>query len=333
MVLRVAVITATYNRASILPRSIESVLSQDYKHLKLLIIDDGSTDGTSRVLEPYVGDPRVLVVRHETNQGVIAARNTALAHLDDDVTYFCYNDSDDMLLPGAISRAVSVLEGSELRYSMLYAWARDAATGEPQGSLRGRDGDIRLSGEITLDDCLDYRIGGDWFQLVRRDLVGSMRYDERAGGGEGILWARILRTRPALLIEDTLLLKDRAGSDRVNRTNVRYDRDSAESRMWIYVHEFRIFGHEMRRAYPRSYGLLLARLAHSAAMAGDGRRARLASRAALRSAPSPLTMAVAVAVLAPAIVVRGATRLLMVVVRRRRASRRGHRAGPPNHGR
>ena len=98
----VTIITVTYNRAHILPASVDSVLSQDYPHLRLMIVDDGSTDGTAAILEQYEKDLRVEVLRHETNQGVTAARNTALDHLGDDVEYFGYNDSDDMLVPGAI---------------------------------------------------------------------------------------------------------------------------------------------------------------------------------------------------------------------------------------
>jgi hypothetical protein len=142
-----------------------------------------------------------------------------------------------------------------------------------------------------------------------------MRYDARAGGGEGILWARILRQAPALLIEDVLQLKDRTGADRVS--HVHYDRASAEARMRLYLYELETIGDDMRRTHPRSYALLLSRLAHAASMAGDGRRARIASRQALRIDPSPWTMAVAGLALTPGWVTRGATRAVRTIRPRR----------------
>ena len=302
----VTIITVTYNRAHILPKSVDSVLSQDYPRLRLLIVDDGSTDGTAEILKHWMEDDRVEVLRHETNRGVTAARNTALDHLGNDVTYFGYNDSDDTLLPGAISTAVGAIEAYGPEYSMVYAAAIDEAAREPQGSARGPNGEIRHSGEITVDDYLGGRLAGDYFQLIRRDLLDSMRHEARANGGEGILWARILRTKPALLIEDVLQLKDRSGSDRV--LHYRYDRAYAEGKMWTFRHVQRYLGADMRRVYPQQYAQLLQQLSHHAAMAGEGRIARIASRQAWRLSPSP-RMAAAIAVaLTPPWVAREATR-------------------------
>ena len=302
----VTIITVTYNRAHILPKSVESVLSQDYPRLRLMIVDDGSTDGTAKILEQYEGDGRVEVLRHEMNRGVTAARNTALDHLGYDVTYFGYNDSDDMLTPGAISTAVGAIEAHGSRYSMVYAAATDAAVREPQGFARGPNGEIRHSGEITIEDFLAGRLFGDAFQLVRRDLLGTRRHEAKANGGEGTLWARILRIKPALLIEDVLQLKDRSGADRL--LHYRYDPAYAEGKMWTFRHALRYLGTDMRRLYPKQYAQLLQQLSQHAAMAGSGRIARMTSRQAWRMDPSPrMAMAIAVA-LSPPWAARTATR-------------------------
>lgn len=304
----VTIVTVTYNRAHILPWSIDSVLAQDYPHLRLLIVDDASTDQTSSILERYAQDPRVEVLRHHRNQGVAGARNTALAHLGDDVTYFAYNDSDDQLAPGAISTTVAAFEAHGAAISMLYATATDAATGTPQGSVRAADGRLRQSGMVTYDDFLSGRLRGDSFQLIRRDMLGTMRHEQRADGGEGVLWARMLRQAPALLIDDELQIKDRSGADRV--THYRFDRLAAEGRMWTLLHKYRYVGSDMRRAYPDQYVRLLRALALQAAMAGRGELARVAARQALRVDPSLQAASAVAMALLPSTLAREVNRVV-----------------------
>lgn len=321
----VTIITVTYDRAHILPWSLDSVLQQDYPDLRLLIVDDASRDETPALLARYEQDPRVEVLRHDHNQGVTAARNTALSHLGDDVRYIGYNDSDDKLVPGAISKAVAALESGDGRYSMLFARAADADTGKPQGSVRNADGSLRRHGEVTYDDFLSGRLRGDSFQLVRRDLLGAMRHEARADGGEGVLWARVLRLQPALLVADELQLKDRSGSDRV--TLYHYDQVAAEGRMWTLRHKHRHVGEDMRLRYPRQYVGLLEALSLQAAMAGHGSLARVTAREALRLESSLRAAAVLAMALLPATLARHVNR----AVRQARSSG-GRAQGEGIHG-
>ncbi len=71
----VSVVLPTYNRAWSLGEAVDSVLAQDYPHIETIVVDDGSTDNTRALLEPY-GD-RIMVLT-QTNQGVSAARNAGI---------------------------------------------------------------------------------------------------------------------------------------------------------------------------------------------------------------------------------------------------------------
>ena len=64
----VSVITPTFNRADYLPLAVESVLSQSFDDLELIVVDDGSTDGTAELMKKYFSDPRVRYL-HQKNQG------------------------------------------------------------------------------------------------------------------------------------------------------------------------------------------------------------------------------------------------------------------------
>jgi glycosyltransferase involved in cell wall biosynthesis len=296
---RVAVITVTYNRARLLAKAIDSVLSQGYQNLRLIVVDDGSTDDTGVLLSRYGDDPRVEVVRHETNRGMRAARNTALAQLNDEDVYFCYLDSDDKLTPGAIQTMVDAFMEHGDRYSMVWAASQVEQTGESDGwhSLK--------TDEITLDDYMALRVRGDFMQLVRRDLAAGVRMPEEARQADGTMWAQVLRSKPALMIPDVVQLTDRSGADR--RSHVTYTRDYAESMMWSRLFALKVYGAELRQAYPLRYAALLRELGQFAAMAGDTRRAGVATRSALRLDPSPRTVFAACATLAPSwLVLRGA---------------------------
>jgi len=75
---RVSVIIPTYNRERLVGRAIESVLGQTYDDFEVIVVDDASSDGTEAILRVY-DDPRLRYLRHETNRGGGAARNTGIA--------------------------------------------------------------------------------------------------------------------------------------------------------------------------------------------------------------------------------------------------------------
>lgn len=93
---KASVVLPTYNRAHTLGRAIASALEQSHHNLELLVVDDGSTDGSESVLASYAHDPRLRVFRNP-HLGVSAARNTALEHATGDVIF--YLDSDNAWMP------------------------------------------------------------------------------------------------------------------------------------------------------------------------------------------------------------------------------------------
>jgi len=88
------VVIATYNRARLLKETIESVLKQTFQDFELIVVDDGSTDDTEKVLKSY-GD-RVRYFRQE-NRGPSAARNLGIRHAR--TSWISIQDSDDICAP------------------------------------------------------------------------------------------------------------------------------------------------------------------------------------------------------------------------------------------
>lgn len=103
----VTIIVPFYSHPEHLPQAIESALGQTYTHLEVIIVDDGSPHDLDAVIQPYVGDARLRVIRQE-NGGVAKARNTAIQAAQGDFIQFL--DSDDWLAPEKIARHVAALE-------------------------------------------------------------------------------------------------------------------------------------------------------------------------------------------------------------------------------
>lgn len=106
MKIKVSVIVPVYNCKSFLERAIESVIKQkDFNENELILVDDGSTDGSSQICDKYVGLYKNIKVIHQKNSGVSAARNNGLNAAEGEWIFFL--DSDDYLLEDAFNKMLS----------------------------------------------------------------------------------------------------------------------------------------------------------------------------------------------------------------------------------
>jgi len=112
----VSVVTATYNMSRYLAETLDSILAQDYPQLESIVIDDGSTDDTFRVLERYAADPRVRVVR-QANAGQTVAKNRGIAEARGEFIAFC--DADDTWRRDKLS--LQVPRFADPRVAVVYA--------------------------------------------------------------------------------------------------------------------------------------------------------------------------------------------------------------------
>lgn len=101
---RVSIIIPTYNRADLLPQTVESCLAQTYPNLEIIVVDDGSTDSTAEMMGRY-GD-RIVYVRQD-RQGMLKARRYGLRQASGE--FIAFLDSDDLILPTKIERQVQML--------------------------------------------------------------------------------------------------------------------------------------------------------------------------------------------------------------------------------
>jgi glycosyltransferase involved in cell wall biosynthesis len=103
----VSVVIPVYNRAATIAAAIESVLRQTWRDFELIVVDDGSTDGTLAAAAE-VRDPRVRLVANPRNLGAAAARNAGVAEARG--TWIAFQDSDDEWLPLKLEKQMARLD-------------------------------------------------------------------------------------------------------------------------------------------------------------------------------------------------------------------------------
>lgn len=121
---KVTVIVPTYQRAATISRAVSSILEQSYSNLEVIVVDDGGNDDTETVVRE-LSDERVVYVRHTTNQGNAAARNTGMQMATGE--WLAYLDSDDFW----DRDFVRVLLGEALRNSAHFVYGAQRVVREP----------------------------------------------------------------------------------------------------------------------------------------------------------------------------------------------------------
>lgn len=206
---QVSVIIPTYNRDEILPRAIESVLKQQYDNFEMLIVDDGSDDGTAEIANSY-NDDRIKLFSHRVNKGTAAARNTGIGHASGE--YIAFLDSDDEWLPHKLTNQISNLSGGSGGIIGAYSSISDkdrSVRRESTVSDFRENVDVK-AGEELLGEILTFQTGlspGSTL-IVERDVVTEIGgFDETFDKKEDLeLLVRLLQKGGLAFINDKSVL-------------------------------------------------------------------------------------------------------------------------------
>jgi hypothetical protein len=118
----VSVIIPAYNARDTIEETLRSVMAQTYRHMEVIIIDDGSRDGTADLVRRLAkADRRVRLVQ-KPNEGLAAARNTGIQHARGD--FIAPIDADDLWHPTKIEKQIDVFRRASARVGLVYCWAR-----------------------------------------------------------------------------------------------------------------------------------------------------------------------------------------------------------------
>ena len=108
---KVSVIMPVYNREKYIASSVQSVLNQSFTDFEFIIIDDGSTDSTYKLIKKF-NDKRIIIIRKFENNGNYSARNEGMKIAVG--KYICVMDSDDVAIPNRIQKQFNFMEKNNI---------------------------------------------------------------------------------------------------------------------------------------------------------------------------------------------------------------------------
>jgi len=190
----VSIVTPSFNQAQYLPKTIESVLNQDYPNIEYILIDGGSGDGSVDIIRKY--ENRLSGWVSEPDQGQTDAINKGFQRSQGDI--FAWLNSDDTLLPGAVSEAVAYLQRNP-SVGMVYGDTNFIDQhGKIIGKFPARQTDYRRlkQGYVHIPQQAAFFRGNIWRQVGPLDpsFFFAMDYD---------LWVRIAAVSEIVYLKRT----------------------------------------------------------------------------------------------------------------------------------
>lgn len=166
----VSIIVPAYNCEAHLGKCVDSIRNQTHRDLELILVDDGSTDGTAALCDTLAAQDSRIRVIHQPNGGVSAARNAGLAAATGH--WIGFVDADDWIAPETYATALSA--GGDM-----VMW--DAVTVFPDGSTEADTIDLLpenrlLSREDWSPELLKLLAGAVWRCLYRRERIADLRF-------------------------------------------------------------------------------------------------------------------------------------------------------------
>ncbi len=238
----VSVIIPVYNVRPYLEEALDSVLRQSHRNLEILLIDDGSTDGSGELCDVYAKKDGRVHVLHRIHKGLSAARNAGLDAMTGDAVAFL--DADDAYAPGFVEETVSAMarEGADLVICRFTSHPeagplRLEGSEKPSPSIAtgnyDRPGILRALADGTVNISV-------WNKLYARELWKTVRFPEgHVYEDVDVAFGIFSLCRSTVVLDRPLVLhRRRAGSisGTCSEENIR-DRDLADSHFAAFLEQ------------------------------------------------------------------------------------------------
>lgn len=202
---RVSVITPVYNVEKYIDKTLESVFTQTYKDIEIVLVDDCSKDKSAQIIAKYKeSHPEIVYFLQPQNMGAGAARNKALELASGQ--YVAFLDSDDLWLPEKTERQIKLMKEkcSPFSYAAIEMIDEDGKT---------------IKGKRNLKESCDYKyllhntIIATSSVIVDRNVLGDFRMPLRRGGQDYATWLSLLRDGAVAYGINETLVRYRVGSN------------------------------------------------------------------------------------------------------------------------
>lgn len=171
---KVSIVVPVYNIASYLDECVLSLTRQTYRNLEILLIDDGSTDGSGACCDRWAEKDARICVIHKVNGGAASARNAGLDAACGDLV--CFVDSDDVAELDYVAHLVHTLEENHADAATcgFRFWSRnklEIKTGDTEAGVYSREAYLRRF-------LKDWSCSLLWNKIFRREVIGQIRMEE-----------------------------------------------------------------------------------------------------------------------------------------------------------
>ncbi|MBK8505596.1 MAG: glycosyltransferase family 2 protein [Saprospiraceae bacterium] len=181
---KVSILMVTYNRGVLIKNSIESLLNQTYKNIEIIIVDNGSTDNTSSVLQQYDAPEFSTIIRRfrlEENRNFTGGGNFALEQIKGE--WFTFLDDDDIAFPHAIETMMRLPEKINSKINAITCNCINSSTGQFGGSGLKADQYLPLKKIVR-------RCKGEFWGITKTELLQNARFNENLIGYEDTFGTR-----------------------------------------------------------------------------------------------------------------------------------------------
>lgn len=200
----VSIIMPSYNTASFIEETIQSVLNQTYTNWELIIVDDCSTDNTNEVVDT-IKDCRIHYLKNEKNSGAAISRNKALREAKGQ--WIAYLDSDDLWMPEKLEKQIKFME--ENGYVFSY-------TNYEEIDVDGYKTGVKVTGpkKITKTGMFNYCWSGCLTVMYDANKIGLIQIEDIKKNNDYAMWLKVCRKADCYLLDEILgqYRKGRVGS-------------------------------------------------------------------------------------------------------------------------
>jgi glycosyltransferase involved in cell wall biosynthesis len=243
---KISVVIPTYNRYEVLKRALSSVFAQSYLPTEVIVIDDGSSDETSKIIQDFP----TIIYRYQKNSGVSSARNLGISLCSHE--WIAFLDSDDAWKEEKLALHVSLHEEQkELLFSYTdELWIRDGKQVQIPKKFQKQSGDI-------FSQCLSHCIIAPSSAFIHKKLFQEIgNFDENLEVCEDYdLWLRLTCKHKVGLIEEAVTIKYGGHDDQLSMKYWGMDRfrvAALEKLLALHVRE-----NEVKKELVKKYTLLI----------------------------------------------------------------------------
>jgi len=214
--MKVSVVIPTYNRKDFVLEAVKSVVEQSVSPYEIIIVDDGSTDGTGDAVRKNFPD---IVYIYQQNKGVSSARNTGIKRAKGD--YVALLDSDDLWKKDKLKKHLKFIEENpQYRVSQTdEVWIRNGRFANPMKKHKKHGGFI-------FEKCLPLCIVSPSAVIIEKGIFEDYGYfDETMPACEDYdMWLRVSAFEPIGLLEEKLIVKRGGHEDQLSKAFIGMDR-------------------------------------------------------------------------------------------------------------